>query len=253
MKYVYGPLKSRRLGLSLGITLTPPKICNLNCIYCQLGKTVKLLNERKAYVPIEDIFTELKWWLENNPEERKRLGYITFSGSGEPTLNSKIGELIEKIKNITDLPIAIITNSSLLGDPSVRRDICLADLIIPSLDAATPEVFAKIGRPHPDVKIEEIINGLVSLRKEFPGKIWLEVMLVQGINDDLRHIKKLKAVIDEIKPDKIQLNSPVRSSQKAVVWPPIAKATTAEPNILPVSKEKLGKIKEIFGEKCEII
>lgn len=239
MRYIYGPVKSRRLGLSLGVTLTPSKICNLNCVYCQLGKTVKQLNERKEYIPIEDIFAELKFWLEHNPEEVKKLGYITFSGSGEPTLNSKIGALIEKIKNITDSPVAIITNSSLLGDPSARRDLLSADLIIPSLDAVTPEVFAKIGRPHPDVKIEEIINGLVSLRKEFRAKVWLEVMLVQGINDDLRHIKKLKAVVDQINPDKIQLNSPVR--------------TTAEPDILPVDKNKLEKIKEIFGDKAEII
>jgi len=196
-------------------------------------------NERKEYIPIEDIFAELKWWLENNPEEAKKLDYITFSGSGEPTLNSKIGELIEKIKRITNLPVAIITNSSLLGDPAVRRDILPADLIIPSLDAATPEVFAKIDRPHPDVKIEQIIGGLISLRKESRAKIWLEVMLVRGINDDLRHIKKLKAVIDEIKPDKIQLNSPVRS--------------TAEPDISPVVKDKLEKIKEIFGQRAQII
>jgi len=239
MKYIYGPLNSRRLGISLGITLTPPKICNFNCIYCQLGKTVMQSNERKEHIPIEDIFAELKWWLENNPEEAKRLDYITFSGSGEPTLNSKIGELIEKIKRITGLPVAIITNSSLLGDPVVRRDILPADLIIPSLDAATPEVFAKIDRPLADVKLEGIIGGLTSLRKEFRGKIWLEVMLVQGINDDLRHIKKLKAVIDEVKPDKIQLNSPVRS--------------TAEPDISPVDKDKLEKIKEIFGQRAQII
>jgi wyosine [tRNA(Phe)-imidazoG37] synthetase (radical SAM superfamily) len=239
MKYVYGPVNSRRLGFSLGITLTPPKICNLNCVYCQLGSTVKQLNERKEYIPIEEIYNELKLWLENNPEEAKKLSFITFSGSGEPTLNSKIGELIEKIKKITNLPIAVITNSSLLGDSFVRKDILLADLIIPSLDAVTPEVFAKIDRPHQDIKIDQIISGLISLRKEFPGKIWLEVMLIQGINDDLRHIKKLKAVIDEIMPDKIQLNSPVRS--------------TAEPDILPVEKDKLTKIKEILGDRCQIL
>jgi wyosine [tRNA(Phe)-imidazoG37] synthetase (radical SAM superfamily) len=239
MKYIYGPLNSRRLGFSLGITLMPAKICNLNCVYCQLGNTVQQSNERKEYIPVDDISGELKWWLENNPQDAKKIGYITISGSGEPTLNSKIGQLIEKIKNITNLPVAVMTNSSLLGDSLVRRDILLADLIIPSLDAVTPEVFAKIDRPHLDVKLDKIINGLISLRKESRGKIWLEVMLVKGINDDLRQIKKLKAVIEEINPDKIQLNSPVRS--------------TAEPDILPVDKNKLEKIKEILGETCEII
>ncbi len=239
MKYIYGPLNSRRLGFSLGITLTSSKVCNLNCIYCQLGKTMVQLNERKEYALVEDIFTELKWWLENNSAQASKLNYITFSGSGEPTLNSKIGRLIEMIKKISAVRIAIITNSSLLGDPLARRDLLLADLIMPSLDAVTLEVFAKIGRPHPDIKIEHIIEGLISLRKEFRGKIWLEVMLVAGINDDLRHIKKLREIIDAINPDKIQLNSPVRS--------------TLEPGISPVDKNKLEKIKEILGEKAEII
>lgn len=238
MRYIYGPIKSRRLGLSLGLTLTPSKVCNLNCVYCQLGRTSSQFNERKEYIPIEDIFAELKWWLENDPEA-KNLNYITFSGSGEPTLNSGIGQLIERIKKISSAQIALITNSSLLNDPLVRRDILLADLIIPSLDAATPEIFAKIERPHPQVRLENIISGLMALRKEFRGKVWLEVMLVAGVNDDIRHIKKLKNIIDEIRPDKIQINSPVRS--------------TAEPGILPVDKPKLEKIKEIFGDNCEII
>ena len=239
MKYIYGPLNSRRLGFSLGITLTSSKVCNLNCIYCQLGKTTVQLNERKEYALVEDIFAELKWWLENNLAEVSKLNYITFSGSGEPTLNSKIGRLIEMIKKISPVRIAVITNSSLLRDPLVRRDLLFADLIMPSLDAVTLEVFAKIDRPHPDIKIEHIIEGLISLRKEFHGKIWLEVMLVAGINDDLRHIKKLKEIIDVINPDKIQINSPVRS--------------TAEPGIFPVDKSKLEKIKEILGGKAEII
>ncbi len=239
MKYIYGPVKSRRLRFSLGITLTPPKVCNFNCVYCQLGKTSNPLCERKEYVSISDILGELKWWMENNPADTQKINYITLSGSGEPTLNSKIAELIEKVKSLTNLPIVVITNSSLLGDPAVRKDILSSDIIVPSLDAVTPEIFVKIERPHPDIKLEAIINGLIALRKEYRGKIWLEVMLVKGMNDDLRQIKKLKAVIDEINPDKIQLNSPVRS--------------TAEEGILPVDKGKLKKIKEILGERCEII
>ncbi len=239
MKYIYGPVNSRRLGLSLGLSLTPYKVCNFDCVYCQLGKTIEYSLERKEYIKIEDILDELRLWLNNNSAEAKKLNFITFSGSGEPTLNLKIGELIAKIKEITNIPVAVITNASSLGDSSVRRELLGSDLIVPSLDAVKPEVFAKIDRPAPGINIEDIIAGLINLRREFKAKIWLEVMLVKGVNDDLRHIKKLKEVIDQIRPDKIQINSPVR--------------TTSEPNILPVDKNKLEKIKEILGEKCEIV
>lgn len=239
MKYIYGPVKSRRLGFSLGLSLTPYKVCNFDCIYCQLGKTEEKSEERKEYIDIEAILDELKLWLGNNTSEAKNLNYITFSGAGEPTLNMKIGDLINKIKQITSIPIAIITNASLLDSIEIRQSLSNADLIVPSLDAVSPEVFQRINRPASGIKTENIINGLVSLRKEFKGKIWLEVMLVSGVNDDLRHIKKIKERIDKINPDKIQLNSPVR--------------TTAEPDIFPVEKNKLAKIKGIFGDKCEIV
>jgi len=239
MKYIYGPVKSRRLGFSLGLTLTPPKVCNLNCIYCQLGRTTQQVNERKEYIPIGDIIGELQWWITNNPQEAEKISCITLSGSGEPTLNSGIGKLIVAIKSITHYPVVLITNSLLLADPVVRKDIVASDIIVPSLDAVTPEIFAKIDRPCQAVDVDKIINGLISLRKEFHGKIWLEVMLIKGVNDDLRHIKKLKTAIEDIDPDKIQINSPVRS--------------TAEEGLLPVSRLKLKKIQEILGERCEII
>lgn len=239
MKYIYGPVKSRRLGLSLGITLTPYKVCSFNCIYCQLGSSIGTTTQRKEYLPESEVINELKLWLQNNKEEAGKLSYITFSGSGEPTLNIKIGSLITKIKEITQLPVAVITNASLMGIPAVRQELLAADLIIPSLDAATPEIFTAVDRPHKDINIEDIINGLISLRKEFKGKIWLEVMLVKGVNDDLSHIRKLKDVIDKINPERIQLNSPVRA--------------TAEEAIQAVDKSKLEKFKEILGEKCEII
>jgi len=239
MKYIYGPVQSRRLGLSLGLSLTPYKICSFDCVYCQLGKTIDKTCQREEYSKVDEIIDELKSWFQNNTEEGKFLNYITFSGLGEPTLNIKIGEVIAEIKKITAIPVAVITNASLLNDIGVREALIRADLIVPSLDAVTSDIFREINRPLEDIKIEEIINGLVNLRKEFRGKIWLEVMLVRGINDDLRHIKKFNEVIDRINPDKIQLNSPVR--------------TTAEPNILPVDRKKLEKIKEMLGDKCEII
>jgi len=239
MKYIYGPVKSRRLGFSLGLSLTPHKACSFNCIYCQLGKTTLCTCERKEYIRIAEILEELKLWLDNNASEALGLQYVTLSGPGEPTLNNRISELITQIKKITKVPLAVITNASLLSDPAVRREIALADLIVPSLDAVTEKVFNKIDQPYPGIKIEEIINGLVKLRQEYRGKIWLEVMLVAGVNDDLRQIKKIKEIADKINPDKIQLNSPVRSSR--------------ELNLRAVSAPKLKKIQALLGEKCEVI
>jgi len=239
VKYIYGPVKSRRLGFSLGLSLTPYKVCDFDCVYCQLGETRQTVKERKEYIPVKEILEELKGWLENNPEEAKSLDYITFSGSGEPTLNIKIASLISEIKKIAQIPVAVITNASLLGDSSIRHELLGADLIVPSLDAVTPEVFSRVDRPHPQINIENIIEGLISLRKEFRGRIWLEVMLVKGVNDDLRHIRKLKSVIEKINPDKVQLNSPVRA--------------TRESGISCVDNNKLKKIKEALGGKAEII
>jgi wyosine [tRNA(Phe)-imidazoG37] synthetase (radical SAM superfamily) len=239
MRYIYGPVKSRRLGSSLGITLTPQKTCDFDCVYCQLGRTSEKTLERKEYIRIDEIYNELLSWFKNNPQEASKPQYITISGSGEPTLNIKTGELISRIKKLTPIPICVITNSSLLGESQVRQELLGADLIIPSLDAAEPSVFEEIDRPISEIKIEQVIEGLIELRREYKGKIWLEVMLVKGLNDDYRHIERLKEVIEKIKPDKIQLNSPVR--------------TTAEEKIVAVAMKKMEKIKEILGEKCEIL
>ncbi len=239
MRFIYGPVKSRRLGLSLGVSLTPYKICNFDCIYCQLGATKVKVSERKEYLTPQEIIDELKSWLANNTDKLKCLNYITLSGSGEPTLNIKIGEVIQEIKKITPLPIAVITNACFLKDVALRQALLGANLLVPSLDAVTQEVFSKVNRPDPNIRIEEIIDGLINLRKEFRGKIWLEVMLVAGVNDDLRQIKKIKEVMEKINPDKIHLNSPVR--------------TTAERDVFPVDKNKLEKIKDILGDKAEII
>lgn len=223
----------------MGLSLSENKICDLDCIYCQWGSVGKTFSERKEYANIDEIILEFKSWIQNNPQTYKELKFVTLSGLGEPTLNSRIGELIDRLKALTTAGIAIITNSTLLGDPLIRKQILKVDLIVPSLDAVDPEIFKQIDRPHADIKLNEIIGGLVDLRKEFSGKIWLEIMLVAGVNDDLGHIEKLKKVIQRINPDRIQLNSPVRKP--------------AEKNVFCVAKDKLEKIKEILGEKAEII
>jgi len=238
MRYIYGPVQSRRLGKSLGVSLTPWKICNFDCVYCQLGGTRQTVSERKAYVPVEDIVSELKSWLSYNPQESTKLNFITLSGMGEPTLNTGIGEVIKEVRKLFPAKVAVITNASILSDLSVRQALVNVDLIVPSLDAVDEEIFKKINRPESSIHVEGIINGLVALRREFRGQIWLEVMLVKGINDSREHIRKLKEKIDLINPDKIQLNSPVR--------------TTAEAGVEALDKEKLEDIREMFGEKCEV-
>jgi wyosine [tRNA(Phe)-imidazoG37] synthetase (radical SAM superfamily) len=239
MRYLYGPVNSRRLGSSLGLSLTPHKVCDFDCIYCQLGKTTQKSFERKEYLKIDEIIGEVNSWFANNPEAAKTLDFITLSGAGEPTLNSGIGRLIDSLKKTITVPVAVITNSSLLADPDIRREIINADLIIPSLDAATEEAFQKIDRPCPEIKLQEIIEGLVSLRKEFKGNIWLEVMLVKGVNDNIAHTRRLKEAVERINPDKVQLNSPVRC--------------TAEDAVEPLEAKRLQRIKELLGDKCEVI
>jgi wyosine [tRNA(Phe)-imidazoG37] synthetase (radical SAM superfamily) len=239
MKYIYGPVPSRRLGLSLGVSLTPHKTCQFDCVYCQLGATTVKTALRSAYVPVADVLAELRSWLDANPEQIKALAFITLAGAGEPTLHADIATLISRIKEMAHVPVAVITNACLIADPAVRRELLQADLIIPSLDAVVPDVFARIDRPVPGVKIEDIIEGLISLRKEYRGQIWLEVMLAKGFNDDIRHIRKLKEAIERINPDRIQLNSPVRS--------------TTENDIGPVDEAKLKQIQELLGEKAQIV
>ncbi|HZX11641.1 MAG TPA: radical SAM protein [Acidobacteriota bacterium] len=233
--YIYGPVPSRRLGLSLGVDIIPFKVCSLDCVYCQLGPTTKKTTESKDYFPEQEIISQIKKRIETS----SRIDYITFSGSGEPTLNSKIGTLIKKIKKITDIPVAVLTNSTLLTKKNVRASLKQADLVVPSLDAATQDVFEKINRPHASLKIEDIIEGLKQFRKEFKGDLWLEIILVKGMNDSEAHVKALKKAIHEIKPDVVQLNTVIR--------PP------SEKSAKPLSKKEMEKIRDFIGSHCEIV
>ncbi len=238
MKYIYGPVNSRRLGNSLGLSLTPFKACSFDCVYCQLGRTTNLTVKRKKYININEILSELKAWIKDNKTKAKKLDYITFSGMGEPTLNSDIGGLIKAIKKVISVPVAVITNSTFLKDYNLRQSLLSADLIVPSLDAVTQDIFESIDKPKKGIKVEDIIKGLIVLRQEFKGKIWLEVMLVKGINDSIAHINKLKTIISKIKPDRIQINSPVRR--------------TAVAGLEKVSDSRLKQVKKILGSKCEV-
>ncbi len=236
MSQVFGPVPSRRLGFSLGIDTVPYKTCSLDCVYCQVGKTTNKTIERKEYISCDDILPEIEEILS---KEKERIDYITFSGSGEPALNSRMKMMINSIKRLTSIPIAIITNGTLLFQPRTREGMMEADLVIPSLDAVSEEVFEKVNRPHHSLRIDRIIDGLSDFSQEFKGKIWLEIMIVEGINDSPQEIRRMAEAIEKIRLDKIQLNTVVR--------PPV------EEFARPINLENLKKIKRTLGEKCEII
>jgi len=203
-KYIFGPVPSRRLGISLGIDLVPSKTCQLNCIYCECGRTTNLTLERKEYVSISSVIVELKDYLDNNPLPE----YVTFSGAGEPTLNSGIGRIIRTVKeDYPEIKIAVLTNGTSLYDKEVRIELLPADVVLPSLDAASESIFRKINRPHHNLEINRIIEGLLDFRKEFKNQIWLEIFIVPELNDSEEELALIKGAVQRIKPDKIQLNT----------------------------------------------
>lgn len=203
-KYLFGPVPSRRLGMSLGIDLVPFKTCSFDCIYCECGKTTLKTTERKEYISTFDVLEELDYFMEQQP----KLDYITFSGSGEPTLGSNIGTIIKYISKVwSECKIAVLTNGSLLSDEHLRHELMNANVVIPSLDAATPSIFKKINRPEKSLEIENIVSGLVKFRNEYKGQIWLEIFIVPGLNNSHKELDVLKKQIENINPEKIQLNS----------------------------------------------
>ena len=234
--YFYGPVPSRRLGFSLGVDLFPKKTCSFDCLYCQLGQSSKKTIRRFSFIKFPKFKRDLREIIKKN----SKIDYITISGSGEPTLHKDLDKIITAIKRITEnkYSVAVITNSSLLYRKKVRKELAKADLIVPSLDAATTEVFSKLNRPHKGVVLKKIIEGLISLRKEFKGKIWLEIMLVAGVNDGKEEIEKIKKIVDKINPDKIQLNLPVRPTGVKISLP---------------SRKRINDIKKILGRNSKIV
>lgn len=239
MKYIYGPVNSRRLGLSLGVSVIPHKTCSFDCIYCQLGATSCQTTLQKSWVDAEAVIAEVGAWFDSHHEQAKALRYITLAGTGEPTLNTQLGEIIARIQGMTAIPVAVITNASLFRDPEVRRRIVAADLVVPSLDAADQEIFRKIDRPLEGARLEDIIDGLVAFRNEYSRALWLEIMLVAGVNDSPEHVQKLKAAVERIRPDKVQLNSPVRVPK--------------ESGVRGLTVERLREICAQIGNNCEVV
>ena len=206
MKHIFGPVPSRRLGFSLGVDVVVPKTCTLDCVYCELGETTDRTVCRRPYVDVGVVLDELEERLREHPD----LDYITVSGSGEPTLNSDLGKLIEGIRRLSDKPIAVLTNGTLLSDPDVRHDLLEADVVAPSLDAVSDEVFRKVNRPHSSLDATAVAAGIAQFSEEFPGALWLETVIVEGMNDDSGEIALLAETIRKIRPDRMQVNTVVR-------------------------------------------
>ncbi|MBS0013203.1 MAG: radical SAM protein [Desulfobacterales bacterium] len=232
---VYGPVPSRRLGLSLGVDIVPYKTCTYDCIYCQIGRTPRTTAARRPYIEKDRIVAELQARLDAGA----RPDYITVGGSGEPTLNSEIGDIIRDIRQISAFPVAVLTNGSLLWDTAVQKDLQAADVVLPSLDGHDAESFQRINRPHADISFEKMVSGLAGFRKQYAGRIWLEVFIVAGINDTKEAMAALNLHLKSIDPDRIHLNTAVR--------PP------AEKYAVQVPADRLQALAAVLGPKAEVI
>lgn len=234
-KYLYGPVPSRRLGRSLGIDLVPFKTCTYDCIYCQLGRTTNKTLERLSYAPVKDILDELKLKLASG----ERPDYISIAGSGEPTLHSYIGELIGLIKNMTSIPVAVLTNGSLLYLPDVRAALMRADLVIPSLDAGDETMFRYVNRPHDGISFDNMVKGLIEFTRDFPGQVWLEVLLVSGVTGMAADVEKIAVLAKKIGAQKVQLNTVCRPA--------------AEEFACAVEKNQMNNLARLFTGAVDII
>ncbi len=233
--HLYGPVPSRRLGRSLGIDLVPYKTCTYDCVYCQLGRTTNKTLDIREYISVDEVLEELKAKL----AEDDRPDYITLAGSGEPTLNSGVGRLIEGIKAMTRIPVAVITNGSLLWDSRVSEPLSMADLVVPSLDAGDGDMFQRINRPHGGIDFARMAEGLVEFRKIFRGLIWLEVMVLEDVNDQVGQMEKIARYCDRIMPDRVHLNTAIR--------PP------AEPMARPVLMERLQELARLYRQPVDVV
>lgn len=236
MHRIFGPVPSRRLGRSLGVDVIPHKTCTFDCVYCECGPTTNKTCERKEFFPLEELLSELRLKLS---EMQISPDVITLSGAGEPTLYSRMGELIARAKDISGLPVAVITNSSLMHREDVREELMNADIVLPSLDSAIERSFVRINRPHRDCKLSKIIEGLRLFLNEYRGKVLFEILLVEGYNTSDEDLKALKEVLGTLKVDRIQLNT-------------VARPGTIK-ELKALSDQELERIREFFGPSCEIV
>ncbi len=234
-RYLFGPVPSRRFGRSLGVDLTPPKTCSLDCVFCQLGRTTNKTMTRKAYVSLEAVLAELGAWIKENG----KADYITLSGSGEPTLHSGFGEVLQFIRSHSSIPPVLLTNGTLLHLPEVQEAASHAHIVKVSLSAWDQASYGWVNRPHPDLNFKQLIEGQKAFRNEFKGQMWIEVFLVAGMNSIPSDVEKIAALADLLRPDRIHLNTAVR--------PP------AEDFVAPLSRERLASLCNLFQPPAEVI
>ena len=231
MRYVYGPVPSRRLGRSLGIDPVPPKTCNWNCVYCQLGRTTPLSNQRRELAPVNGVLQEVQTALNACGDG---IDWVTFVGSGEPTLHAGLGRMIREVRAMVSVPIAVITNGALLHREDVRRELAAADAVLPSLDAGSEELHRAINRPYPGFTLERHVEGLAAFQRSFAGRLWVEVMLVAGLNDTEPALRDLAAALRRIEPDEVHINVPSRPAAETWVKAPEAGVLERARSILGV-------------------
>ncbi len=233
--HLFGPVPSRRFGRSLGVDLTPLKTCTLDCVFCQLGRTPHTTVERKEYVPVAEVKSELTRWIQGGG----KADYITLSGSGEPTLHARFGDILAFIKKETPIPAVLLSNGTLFHLPEVRKSACVADLVKLSLSAWDSDSFQRVNRPHPDLSFDRYVGGLRLFRKDFCGKLWMEVFLIEGINSRPEDVKKIAQIAESIAPDEIHLNTAVR--------PP------AEKSVSCVARDHMEELATLFRPRATII
>ena len=237
MRYVFGPVFSRRLGQSLGVDPIPQKTCNWNCVYCQLGRTTPMTDEIAEWIPAGEIVDEIEAAVAGAGPGG--VDWVTFVGSGEPTLHGGLGSMICEVQKRTGLPVAVITNGSLLWRPEVRRALAAADAVLPSLDAGSAELYRRINRPHPDITFERHIEGLITFSQEYDGRLWIETVLIEGLNDTEEALRDLAGILERIQPDEVHVNIPNR--------PP------AETWVRPAGEEGLLRAAAILGDVARIV
>lgn len=234
-RYLFGPVPSRRFGRSLGIDLIPRKTCSLDCVFCQLGRTTRKTLTREEHVPVKEVLDEIDDWLKAGG----KADFLTLSGSGEPTLHSRFGEVLEFVRGRANIPAALLTNGTTLHIPGVRTAACRANVVKVSLSAWDQDSFEQVNRPCAGLRFDELIEGEKAFRAEFKGELWMEVFIVDGINSLAEHVSKIAALAGKIGPDRVQLNTAVR--------PP------AEGSVAPVPRERLEELAGLFSPRAEVI
>jgi wyosine [tRNA(Phe)-imidazoG37] synthetase (radical SAM superfamily) len=234
-KYLFGPVPSRRFGRSLGVDLNPYKTCSLNCVFCQLGRTTEKTMIRKKYVPTDEVISELKAWLKTDG----KADYITLSGSGEPTLHSRFGEVLRFIRKNSEIPALLLTNGTMLNIPEVREAASFADIVKVSLCAWDQASYRWVNRPHKQLRFDQLVEGQKAFRAQFSGELWMEVFLVGGMNSMPDDVRKIATLAKQIGPDRIQLNTAVR--------PP------AEDFAAALSREQMEELPQLFQPRAEVI